>query len=40
MFRSIYITENEKKGKVKVYHSLVATGAVGARVSLYLGDSI
>ena len=31
--------KNVKKVKVKVSHSLLAVGAVGVRVTLYLGHS-
>ena len=35
----VTIKSEAKKGKVKVSHSLIAVGAVGVRVPLYLGHS-
>ena len=37
--RDISHTFQDKKVKVKVSHSLIAVGAVGVRVPLYLGHS-
>ena len=36
---SLYIWPSAIKGKVKVFHSLIAVGAVGVGVPLYLGHS-
>ena len=37
--REYLVITRDKKVKVKVSHSLIAVGAVGVRVPLYLGHS-
>ena len=42
IFSAFNLSKNgcmHQKVKVKVFHSLIAVGAVGARVPLYLGHS-